>query len=139
MFEPDLEPVTPSSRTRWRRAWADGFARISDRAQESMDRFTDAVLEQPRRIWLVVLICMLPMVTLVLIELPARAHVVLSCVLVAAGLTVARRAPNWRLIVVFLSLVASFRYMLFRGTETLSLHTTGDTVVSCLLLSLIHI
>jgi cellulose synthase (UDP-forming) len=131
--EVELEAEHLTRRARWGSAFQDRLNRWTQGFQEWMDRFTDSVLDRPRRVWLLVLICLMPMITLVMVDLPARAHVVLSCVLVAAGLVVARRAPSWRLVVVFLSLVASFRYMLYRGTETLSLHTTGDTVVSLLL------
>ena len=131
--EPDLEPIPSSRAALLRDAATERWARWTERFQEKMDRFTDAVLDQRRRVWMVVFICLLPMVTLVLVELPARAHVVLSFILVAAGLFVARRAPSWRLVVVFLSLVASFRYMLYRGTETLAWNSTGDIVVSLLL------
>ncbi|MEC7948879.1 MAG: glycosyltransferase, partial [Myxococcota bacterium] len=57
----------------------------------------------------------------------------LSMLLVAVGLLVAAKTPRLRLVIVFLSLSASLRYVLYRGAETLVMQEPGDMIVSCLL------
>jgi len=63
-------------------------------------------------------------------ELSLRAHVALSLAMVAAGLLIAQRAQQLRLLLVFLSVSASLRYMAWRATESLSWGSFGDTALS---------
>lgn len=67
------------------------------------------------------------------VELSLRAHLALSLAMVAAGLVIAQRAQQLRLLLVFLSICASLRYMSWRATESLSWGSPGDTAVSLLL------
>ena len=98
-----------------------------------VDGLVAAILSSPLRAAAVVGLCLFPLVTYIFVDLPPRAHIVWSMALVAAGLVVANRFPHLRLVIVFLSVSASLRYVLFRGTETLALRSWGDTITSCLL------
>jgi cellulose synthase (UDP-forming) len=98
-----------------------------------IDGLVATILASPLRAAAVVALCLFPLVTYIFVDLPPRAHIVLSMALVAAGLVVANRFPHLRLVIVFLSVSASLRYVLFRGTETLALRSWGDTVTSILL------
>jgi len=78
------------------------------------------------------LLCV-PLVLYAVAELPPRAHIALSLFLMSAGLIVARRFPEHRLIVVPISLAASTRYIWWRGTHTLATTNPADTAASLLL------
>ena len=97
------------------------------------DGFVDGALASSGRLTLLVIFCIFPLLAYVFVDLPPRAHIVLSLMLVAAGLFVSRRLPHLRLMVVFISLAASLRYILYRGTETLAIGDWGDTIASSLL------
>ena len=93
----------------------------------------DALLDQPLGLALAIFFSIAALTLFVVYPLPTRAHVVLSLLAVAVGLITAARFPHMRLVVVFLSLAASLRYIIFRGTETLALGSTFDTATSVLL------
>jgi cellulose synthase (UDP-forming) len=98
--------------------------------QSAIERFIQRTLDSPVALVLLIIGCLLPLVIFVTYPLPIRAHIVLSLLLVAVGLFTVARFPHMRLVIVVLSLAASFRYMLFRGTETLALDSWGDTFTS---------
>ena len=98
-----------------------------------LDRFIASVLASQLRLVVVIALCLFPLITYIFVDLPPRAHIVLSMLLVASGLLVAAKVPKLRLVIVFLSVSASFRYILYRGTETLVMQDPGDIVVSVLL------
>ncbi|HMV65649.1 MAG TPA: UDP-forming cellulose synthase catalytic subunit [Myxococcota bacterium] len=65
---------------------------------------------------------------------PLQSHVVLSLLAVAIALVVTRILPEYRLVSVVLSLAISFRYIIWRGLETLNLdHGLANAIVSLLL------
>ncbi len=99
-------------------------------------RFADAVLESPTRLLAITLLCSLPLLAYILVDLPLRAQIAMSCVVVAICLVVVRRFPEYRLVIVMLSVATSARYILYRGTETLHLAgaaSLGDVIVSLML------
>lgn len=101
--------------------------------QSSIERFVERVLDNPLILSLLVVACLFPLIIFVVFPLPVRAHLVLSLVLIAAGLITSARFPKMRMVVVVLSLAASFRYILYRGTETLALDNWADGTTSVLL------
>lgn len=113
----------------------EGAEFFEDQPQEEgwLDGFIAAVLSSQLRLIILVALCLFPLITYIFVDLPPRAHIVLSMLLVAAGLLVAAKAPKLRLVIVFISLSASLRYFLYRGTETLAMQDPGDIVVSLLL------
>ena len=80
-----------------------------------------------------VLLAAIPLWLYAVVDLEPRAHIALSLLLIGVSLLVARRWPSWRLVVVILSLAASFRYILWRGQETLNWAGGFDTASSLLL------
>jgi cellulose synthase (UDP-forming) len=98
-----------------------------------LDGFIQSILSSQTRLIVLVAICLFPLLTYIFVDLPPRLHIVLSMLLISVGLLVAAKAPKYRLIIVFISFSASLRYILYRGTETLALSNTGDTVVSLFL------
>ena len=110
------------------------FIDASPAKGELFGGFIEGTLASGRRLLLLVIFCLFPLLAYVFVDLPPRAHIVLSMVLVAAGIIVARRFPHLRLVIVFISLAASLRYFLYRATETVAIGDVGDTVVSILLL-----
>jgi len=80
-----------------------------------------------------VVLAAVPLWLYAVVDLDPRAHIALSLLLVGIALIVARRWPSWRLVVVILSLAASFRYVLWRGQTTLNWAGGWDTAVSLLL------
>jgi cellulose synthase catalytic subunit (UDP-forming) len=62
---------------------------------------------------------------------PLQSHVVLSLLAIAIALVVTRILPEYRLVSVVLSLAISFRYIIWRGLETLNLdHGLANALVS---------
>lgn len=96
-------------------------------------RRVDGLLEQPLGLGVAVAFCLAALTLFVIYPLPTRAHIVLSLLAVAVGLVTAARFPHMRLVVVFLSLAASLRYIIYRGTETLALRDPIDSFTSILL------
>jgi len=84
---------------------------------------------------LAVLLCVLPMIAYVLVDLPHLSNAVLSLGFVAAGLVIARYFPQHRLIVAILSASASLRYMTWRVTDSLGGETWADAIMGLLLFS----
>jgi len=68
--------------------------------------------------------------------LPLRIHLVLSILIVAVALVTLRRGPSLRLLLVGLSLAVSFRYIWWRGHETLNWFGNPAEVVLSLALFL---
>ncbi len=64
------------------------------------------------------------------VDLSLRAHLALSLAMIAGGLLIAQRAQQLRLLLVFLSVAASLRYMAWRATESLAWSGIGDTAAS---------
>ena len=104
-------------------------------ARSTTDQIVDTVVDSPIRLAIALGICLFPILTYVFVDLPPRAHIVLSLVLIATGVLVSRKAPSFRLVVVFMSIGASLRYMLFRASETLAVGSIGDMAVGALLYS----
>ena len=113
---PDRDPERPAP------AW-----------QQRVHAFIERTLDSPVALTLLVMACLFPLMVFVVFPLPARAHIVLSLIIVAVALVVAARFPRMRLIVVVLSLAASLRYMLYRGAETLAWGSWSDIAVSLML------
>ena len=109
------------------------FHEPPQKSQSPVERFVERVLDSPLVLSLLVVACLFPLVIFVVFPLPVRAHLILSLVLVAAGLITSARFPHMRMVVVVLSLAASFRYILYRGTETLALGNWYDGATSVLL------
>ena len=95
--------------------------------------FIERTLDSSVALTLLVMACLFPLMVFVVFPLPARAHIVLSLIIVAVALVVAARFPKMRLVIVILSLAASLRYMLYRGAETLAWSSWADIIVSLLL------
>lgn len=110
-----------------------------DHPQGWLGGFIDRTLGSGARIALLIILCLFPLLAYVFVDLPPRAHIVLSLALIAAGMLISRRFPHMRSMIIFISLAASLRYILYRGTETLSLVSLfnrghyGDLTVSVLL------
>lgn len=100
-----------------------------------VDRFIARTLASPIALTLLVMACLFPLLVFVIFPLPARAHIVLSLLIVAAAMVMSTFFPKMRLAIVVLSLAASLRYMLYRGTETLAWGSWADIVTSLLLYS----
>ncbi len=109
------------------------FLEQEPKQQGPIGGFVEAVLGSQTRLIVLVALCLFPLLTYIFVDLPPRAHIVLSMMLVATGLLVAAKAPRYRLMIVFISFSASLRYILYRGTETLAMQDPGDIVVSVLL------
>jgi cellulose synthase (UDP-forming) len=74
-----------------------------------------------------------PLLLFVTIDLPLKAHLMLSGIFMAAGYWIATRRPDLRLALIYLSSAVSLRYMIWRATYTLALDRTADQVfASCL-------
>ncbi len=95
--------------------------------------FIERTLDSPVALTLLVMACLFPLMVFVVFPLPARAHIVLSLLIVAVSLVVAARFPKMRLVIVVLSLAASLRYMLYRGAETLAWGSWADIATSLML------
>ena len=95
--------------------------------------FIERTLDSPVALTLLIMACLFPLMIFVVFPLPARAHIVLSLIIVAVALVVAARFPKMRLVIVVLSLAASLRYMLYRGTETLAWTSWADIATSLML------
>ncbi len=100
---------------------------------DGLDAFIERVLESPVGITLLTMACLFPLLVFVVFPLPARAHIVLSLLIVAVALVVNARFPRMRLVIVILSLAASGRYLLYRGAETLAWGSWTDITTSLLL------
>ncbi len=98
-----------------------------------LQRFIERTLDSPVALTLLVMACLFPLLVFVVFPLPARAHIVLSLIIVAIALVITARFPKMRLAIVVLSLAASTRYMLFRGTETLAWGSWSDISLSLML------
>jgi cellulose synthase (UDP-forming) len=85
--------------------------------------------------WLLTLSLLVPLVAFVWVDLTPRAHLVLSFVLMAVGIAISRLAPQFRMVLMVLSVCASSRYLLWRYTESMNWSSTGDTVASLALIS----
>ena len=109
------------------------FHEPAPRSPSPIERFVERTLDSPLAFSLLLVACLFPLIIFVVFPLPVRAHLVLSLLLVAAGLVTSARFPKMRMVVVVLSLAASFRYILYRGTETLALGSWEDGIVSVLL------
>lgn len=109
------------------------FYEPAPESQGPVDRFVDRILDSPLAFSVLAVACLFPLVIFVVFPLPVRAHIVLSLLLVAVGLITSAKFPKMRIVVVVLSLAASFRYILFRGTETLALDNWQDGITSVLL------
>ena len=89
-----------------------------------------------RRIgWLLAGGLLLPVIAYIWVDLAPRTHLVLSFVLMAAGLAVAKLAPQYRMVLMVLSVCASSRYLLWRFTESMNWSSTGDSVVGVALIA----
>jgi cellulose synthase (UDP-forming) len=64
------------------------------------------------------------------IDLPLSAHLLLSTAFVVFGYWIARRAPELRIALAFLSIAASLRYVIWRGVYTLGLDTPRDLALA---------
>lgn len=98
-----------------------------------IEAFIERALDSSMGLTLLTMACLFPLMVFVVFPLPARAHIVLSLLIVAVALVVNARFPKMRLVIVILSLAASVRYILYRGAETLAWGTWTDTATSLLL------
>lgn len=79
---------------------------------------------------LAMFLCALPIAVYATLDLPLLDHVVLSLALMGTGLAIARRLPQYRLVVALLSIATSARYIWWRGSDTLYLEWTVDGAAS---------
>lgn len=82
--------------------------------------------DDSRRTAWVLALCTVPVVAFAVAELPPRAHVALTAVLLAAAVLIVALAPRLRLAIYVLSIAVSARYMWFRATQTLIVEPTFD-------------
>ena len=78
-----------------------------------------------RTAWTLAL-CAVPVVAFAVVDLPPRAHLSLSAVLLAVSVLIVALAPRLRLAVYVLSIAVSARYMWYRATQTLVLEPNFD-------------
>ena len=78
-----------------------------------------------RTAWTLAL-CAVPVVAFAVVDLPPRAHLSLSAVLLAVSVLIVALAPRLRLAVYVLSIAVSSRYMWYRATQTLVLEPNFD-------------
>jgi len=97
---------------------------------QRFENIIERTLDNPVALTLLVMACLFPLMVFVIFPLPARAHIVLSLLIIAVALVIDARLPRMRLAVVFLSLAASLRYMIFRGAETLAWGSWPDIATS---------
>jgi cellulose synthase (UDP-forming) len=67
------------------------------------------------------------------IDLPLTSHLLLSAGLMAMGYWLARRQAGMRLALVYLSIAASVRYIVWRATHTMGLDLAGDRAFAWIL------
>ncbi len=96
-------------------------------------RLAEVLWVSPGRITAAVVLCLLPAVGYVFVDLPNVTNAILSASFIAIALLIARRAPQYRLVVAFLSVCVSMRYMYWRASETLSGGDVLDVVLGLLL------
>ena len=106
----------------------------SSKPESTRYRIVAGILGHAPLLILILLLCSLPYFIYIMVELSPRVQVVLSLGLILVGQVVVLRFPRHRLIIVFLSMAASLRYLLYRFQYTLAFDSAGDGVATTLLL-----
>jgi len=113
---------------------ANGLDESTGSRSESLpERFASFALKTKWRARIIAALLVAPILLFAVAELPPRAHISLSLFLLAVALLTVRRYPHMRMVVIFLSVAASCRYIIWRGTSTLAWTTPGDSIASGLL------